>query len=698
MSSSAPWSGCKSLFRWRGGLRRSKHLRISRDLRLGLDRLEDRITPSTFTVTSTDYDPTESGTLAYEINAAQTDYTNSGDTNSEQIGFSLPDNSTISLNGSDQSAIPTYGPTAYVIDFPLTIDGSGAPGLTIDGGNTIDPGNAVRLFAVTVTESLTLENLTLSGGLATGAPGGGSEHGGAGGGGAGLGGAIYDDGGTFTAEGVTFTNNSAQGGAGGDATSGSSTFGGQGGVFSPPGSGAPGGITIDGSGASRRAPAGSAAAAAGAVPALRTGRGVTGGSGGFGGGGGGGGGGPSGGRVGFGGFGGRTGGKGGSFGGGGGGGGGLGGGIFSNGGSITLVNDTFFGNLAKGGAGGTGATNGQAGDGYGGAVFTVNGSLSATFVTFSANIAEDGSGSPLDGTDVYVLSVGYGTGINGTASTAQTTSAFAALTDDILGQATSSTSDFVANDFNQAAFPTLSGQDDLISNNNPSKPPPYLDSAGFAGPNVSGIITGDNVDLMLGPLASNGGPTQTMALEAESPAIGAGVTAYYDPPTDSLPITTDQRGLDRADTPDIGAYEYTLVTPTVTGLNPTDGPPAGGTEVTITGTGFTGATAVEFGSTPATGFIVNSDTSITGDSPAGSGAVDVTVITGGGTSATAPADQFTYVARARRHQPEPDRRPAGRRDGGHHHRIVPHRRHGGRLRDDPGDRLHGGQRHHDHRR
>ena len=37
--------------------------------------------------------------------------------------------------------------------------------------------------------------------------------------------------------------------------------------------------------------------------------------------------------------------------------------------------------------------------------------------------------------------------------------------------------------------------------------------------------------------------------------------------------------------------------PTVTGLNPTSGPTAGGTPVTITGTNFTGATAVKFGTT-----------------------------------------------------------------------------------------------------
>ena len=80
----------------------------------------------------------------------------------------------------------------------------------------------------------------------------------------------------------------------------------------------------------------------------------------------------------------------------------------------------------------------------------------------------------------------------------------------------------------------------------------------------------------------------------------------------------------------------------VTSISPTAGPLGGGTSVTITGSGFTGATAVTFGVTPATSFIFNSDTSVTAVSPAESaGTVDVTV-TVISTSATSPADQFTY--------------------------------------------------------
>ncbi len=78
------------------------------------------------------------------------------------------------------------------------------------------------------------------------------------------------------------------------------------------------------------------------------------------------------------------------------------------------------------------------------------------------------------------------------------------------------------------------------------------------------------------------------------------------------------------------------------------GPELGGTSVTITGTGFAGATVVDFGTAAAVSFTVVNDTTITADSPAGTGVVDVTVTTPVGTTATSPADQFTYVAGPRR--------------------------------------------------
>ena len=84
--------------------------------------------------------------------------------------------------------------------------------------------------------------------------------------------------------------------------------------------------------------------------------------------------------------------------------------------------------------------------------------------------------------------------------------------------------------------------------------------------------------------------------------------------------------------------------PTVTGVSPTSGPTAGGTSVAITGTNFTGASAVKFGATAATAFTVNNATSISATAPAGSATVDVTVTTVGGTSVANANDRYTYVA------------------------------------------------------
>jgi alpha-tubulin suppressor-like RCC1 family protein len=98
--------------------------------------------------------------------------------------------------------------------------------------------------------------------------------------------------------------------------------------------------------------------------------------------------------------------------------------------------------------------------------------------------------------------------------------------------------------------------------------------------------------------------------------------------------------------------------PAVTNVNPSHGSPAGGTEVTITGTDFTGASAVKFGSTSAASFTVNSATSITAVSPAGTGVVDVTVTNTWGTSATGSADQFSYEPPPTVTRLEPNHGPA----------------------------------------
>jgi hypothetical protein len=110
----------------------------------------------------------------------------------------------------------------------------------------------------------------------------------------------------------------------------------------------------------------------------------------------------------------------------------------------------------------------------------------------------------------------------------------------------------------------------------------------------------------------------------ENPIFGYGIS----------PITANDRFTYSASTP-----------PTVTAMSPSIGPPSGGTVVTITGTNFTNATAVEFGGVNASSFTINSATTITATAPAEAvGIVDVMVTNPSGTSVTTAADKFTYDA------------------------------------------------------
>jgi len=80
--------------------------------------------------------------------------------------------------------------------------------------------------------------------------------------------------------------------------------------------------------------------------------------------------------------------------------------------------------------------------------------------------------------------------------------------------------------------------------------------------------------------------------------------------------------------------------PSIVSINPPSGPEAGGTTVSITGSGFTAATAVTFGSAAAT-FNVVSDSRIDCTTPPGSGTVGVTVTGPGGSSASGATFSYT---------------------------------------------------------
>ncbi|MFF7145272.1 MULTISPECIES: IPT/TIG domain-containing protein [Streptomyces] len=79
--------------------------------------------------------------------------------------------------------------------------------------------------------------------------------------------------------------------------------------------------------------------------------------------------------------------------------------------------------------------------------------------------------------------------------------------------------------------------------------------------------------------------------------------------------------------------------PIINSISPNQGPAAGGTAVTLTGSGFTGASSVTFGTNPAQ-FAALSDTKISCTAPAGSGSSAVTVTSSGGTS---NSSTFTYL-------------------------------------------------------
>jgi IPT/TIG domain len=79
-------------------------------------------------------------------------------------------------------------------------------------------------------------------------------------------------------------------------------------------------------------------------------------------------------------------------------------------------------------------------------------------------------------------------------------------------------------------------------------------------------------------------------------------------------------------------------------IAPTAGLAAGDSVVNIHGTGFTGATAVNFGTVPAKSFKVMSSSVIEAVAPPGSGTVMVTVTTPGGTTRGGPLSRYTYIS------------------------------------------------------
>jgi uncharacterized protein (TIGR03437 family) len=174
-------------------------------------------------------------------------------------------------------------------------------------------------------------------------------------------------------------------------------------------------------------------------------------------------------------------------------------------------------------------------------------------------------------------------------------------------------------------------------------PPTIMSITPAAGPLAGGtVVTITGTNLLNVETVTFGGLEATSFGSATSTSITATVPGGLVLGPVSV-IVTAPTGSNAANT----LYTYVAV-PAVTSISPNTGKIAGGTTVTISGTGLTGATDVSFGGIDAPSFTVVNDTTITAvtpPSPSNAGGVaSVTVVTpGGNTSGTLT---FNYSATA----------------------------------------------------
>ncbi len=166
----------------------------------------------------------------------------------------------------------------------------------------------------------------------------------------------------------------------------------------------------------------------------------------------------------------------------------------------------------------------------------------------------------------------------------------------------------------------------------------------------------DSVTPSVGPI--NGGTkvtiTGTNLYEVQKVMFGSKAATGVKVIDDSHIVATSPAGTETVDvtvvsptgtssTSDNDKFTYQQVTPKVTSLVPSSGSTKGGNHVAIYGSGFTGATAVKFGSVSVSKLTVTSDTKISVIAPAGKkGTVDVTVITPVGKSKLTTKDRYIY--------------------------------------------------------
>jgi hypothetical protein len=236
-----------------------------------------------------------------------------------------------------------------------------------------------------------------------------------------------------------------------------------------------------------------------------------------------------------------------------------GGGALCNrvGGTLTLTNSTFLDNLVSA-LYSPGSTQGMA---KGGAIEN-DGTMTVSGSTFSRNLAEDGGA---------IYNTGKATVSNSTFSGNGQGQGSAISNIGVLGLTNSTVSANLlhAASGNAIHNGSINGStfvlgSSIVSGNQGGDLDGPIISLGY---NVIGSTSGATIvnsptndlsgaaasPLNLAALASNGGSTQTMALNAGSVAIGAGNCATL---PQAPPVSTDQRGDSRKPICDSGAYEY----------------------------------------------------------------------------------------------------------------------------------------------
>ena len=148
------------------------------------------------------------------------------------------------------------------------------------------------------------------------------------------------------------------------------------------------------------------------------------------------------------------------------------------------------------------------------------------------------------------------------------------------------------------------------------------------------VLTADGAVHPFGTASNYGSPATGRAATAPPATVSSSsVTAATAAPTETS-TTSVSAGVSLSDT---------TTSSSVKALGPSSGTAGGGDSIRITGSGFSGALAVDFGANASSDFTVDSPTSITAVAPAGAGTVDVRVVVPDGTTATTSADRFTYV-------------------------------------------------------